>query len=245
MGDIDVTSWPQLGIDQVTGIEPVRIDQVTGVEPLRIAKIAPAAVHVKELNHVAPITIDSIRVDEVCNLEPVKVDHFDVTSLPTVNLSLGQAPALDLNLRRIPPLAVGLHQDFVMPSEYHIRARLLGFEFLRVQVTGRTVMHPRDQVPAEVSASHERSYREVAAVGNPAIPVTCREERAQTVVRRRPRRTVPRARPRPATVANRAGAGSRAGAGIRAGAPPQAFALPRPHHSAPRPAPPESSVSSV
>ena len=43
-------------------------------------------------------------------------------------------------------------------------------------------MRPRDRVHREVSASHERSYREVAAVGNPAIPVTCREDDAEAVV---------------------------------------------------------------
>ena len=214
MGDVDVK--------QVKNIDPVSIDEISNIEPLRIAKIAPAAIHVKELNHIDPIAIESLRVNEVRNIEPVSVDRFNVTYLPTVNLSIGDAPQLDLNLREIPPLAVGLHQDFVLPSEYFIRARLLGFEFLRVHVTGRTMMHPRDPVRREVSASHERSYREVAAVGNPAIPVTCTEEQAEVVVHERPRRHPPR----PVAGAHRARPNAKA-SGMRVGAPPRAFALAR------------------
>jgi hypothetical protein len=187
MGDVDVK--------QVKNIDPVtikEIDKVANIEPLRIAKIAPAAVHVKELNHIDPISIDSLRVDEVRNVEPVKIERFDVTHLPTVNLSLGEVPALDLNLRRIPPFAVGLHQELVLPSEYLIRARFLGLELLRLHVTGRTLLHPHDQARSEMSWSHERSYRDVAAVGNPAIPVTCREESAETVVHARQHRPAKR-----------------------------------------------------
>jgi hypothetical protein len=212
MGDVDVNKVKN--IDAVTIKE---IDKIENIEPLRIAKIAPAAVHVKELNHIDPISIESLRVDEVRNVEPVQIERFDVTHLPTVNLSLGDVPALDLNLRRIPPLAIGVHQEFVLPSEYTIRARLLGFEFLRVQVTGRTLLHPKDSVRREVSASHERSYREVAAVGNPAIPVTCREESAE-VVRHAPPRPHRREHTRPKR--------RLPAAGLRVGGP--VGALPRP-----------------
>jgi hypothetical protein len=217
MGDVDVTNLPLVGFDPANN--DIGIDEVKNIEPLRIAKIAPAAVHVKELNHVDPLTIESLRIDQVKHIDPVKVDHFDVTYLPTVNLSIGEAPELDLNLRQIPPFAIGLHQDFVLPSEYLIRARLLGFEFLRVQVTGRTVMHARDQVRREVSSSHERSYREVAAVGNPAIPVTCREEYAEAVV---PDRPVSQAPPRRHVEHRRARSRP---SGMRVGGPPHAFAL--------------------
>jgi hypothetical protein len=210
MGDVDVQSLP-----------PVHIQEVSHVEPLRISKIAPAAIHVKELNHVDPLTIDSLRVDEVRNIDPVKVERFDVTYLPTVNLTIGETPELDLNLREIPPFAIGLHQDFVLPSEYFIRARLLGFEFLRVHVTGRTVMHARDQARREVSSSHERSYRQVAAVGNPAIPVNSREECAEAIVHERPARHQPRSRvgPRPRRVG---GVSVGASHGVALGAPPSA-----------------------
>ena len=137
MGDVDVK--------QVKNIDPIRIREVTGVEPIRVSKIAPAAIHVKELNQIDPITVESLRVDEVRNLDPVKIDHFDVTHLPTVNLSLGEVPELALDVRRFPSLAVGLHQNFVLPSEYTIRARVLGFELARLHVTGRTMLHPHDE----------------------------------------------------------------------------------------------------
>lgn len=217
MADID--------INKVKNIDPVtirEIQRVSNIEPLRIAKIAPAAVHVKELNHIDPISIESLRVDEVRNVEPLEIERLDVTHLPTVNLTLGEVPALDLNLRRIPPLAVGLHQEFVLPSEYLIRARLLGLEFLRVQVTGRTLVHPHDQARREVSSSHERSHREVAAVGNPAIPVTCREESAEAVIHKpRPRRA---ARPSPPPRAHHRRAVQRMSrAELSVGAPPVAF----------------------
>ncbi|HWF35294.1 MAG TPA: hypothetical protein VG295_07970 [Solirubrobacteraceae bacterium] len=215
MGDVNVTDLPEIRFDP--SANEIGIDEVKNIEPLRIAKIAPAAVHVKELNHIDPLTIESLRVDEVKNIDPVKVERFDVTSLPTVNLTIGQAPQLDLNLREIPPFALGLHQDFELPSEYFIRARVLGFEFLRVHVTGRTVMHPRDRTRREVSSSHERSYRELAAVGNPAIPVTCHEDHAEAVVHERPARHAPaRSHRKP---------GTHAAHGMRVGAPPHAFAL--------------------
>jgi hypothetical protein len=209
MGDVDVK--------QVKNIDPVTIrsiDQVRNIEPLRVAKIAPAAVHVKELNHIDPISIDSLRVDEIRNLDPFRIERFDVTHLPTVNLSIGETPALDLNLRRIPPLAVGLGQRVALPSEYLIRARFLGLELLRIHVSGRTVMQPCDQPRREVSSSHERSYREVAPVGNPAIPVICREESAEAVVHK-PRRQQPRRRATPPAHRSQ----------LRVGAPPAAVAI--------------------
>ncbi len=220
MGDVDVTNIPPIDIEQVSNIAPVQIAS--------ISKIAPTAIHVKELNHVAPLTVESLQVAEVRNIDPVKVDRFDVTYLPTVNLTIGQAPQLDLNLRQIPPFAVGLHQDLVLPSEYLIRARFLGVEVLRLEVSGRTMMHPRDRVHREVSASHERSFREVAAVGNPAIPVTVRERSAEAVVRepapaRRPHR---RRAPHPRAIVHAAGIGH--AAGLRVNAHPTPLARPRP-----------------
>jgi hypothetical protein len=182
MGDVKVK--------EVRDVEPIRIDRLHDIDPLRIEKIAPAAIHVKELNHIDPISVESLRIDEVRNLDPVQVERFDVTHLPTVNLSVGQVPSLDLSLRRVPPLAVGVHQDFVMPSEYLIRGRLLGLEVLRLHVTGRTVLRPRDPVRREAVQTHERSYPEVAAVGNPGLPDDAVAERAevQRHVPRRPQR---------------------------------------------------------
>ena len=63
-------------------------------------------------------------------------------------------------------------RTFVLPSEYHDpRAVPRASSSCALHVTGRTMLHPRDEPRREVSASHERSHREVAAVGNPAIPV--------------------------------------------------------------------------
>ena len=212
MGDVDVK--------QVKNIDPVtikEIQRISNIEPLRVAKIAPAAIHVKELNQIDPITVESLRVDDVRNVEPLRIERFDVTHLPTVNLTLGEAPALDVNMRRMPPLAVGIHQDFCLPSEYTIRARVLGLELVRVQVSGRTVVRPHDRARREVSATHERSQREVAAVGNPAIPVSDRETSAEAMALRPPRR-----RPKARVHARRSPARMARGQ-LSVGPPPAAF----------------------
>jgi hypothetical protein len=174
VGDVNVTDFPPLRIQEVKGIEQLRVSQVTGVEPLRIAEvshIAPAAVHVKELNHIDPITVESLRVDEVRNIDPVRVERFDVTHLPTVDISMSRMPALDLNVRRMPPVAIAVRQRFVMPSHYTVHATMFGIEVLRLKLHGTTVLNPCDTVPRERTRTHSRSFAEVAAVGNPAIPV--------------------------------------------------------------------------
>jgi len=177
MGDVD--------IQKVKNIDPIRIREFTGVEPLRIGQIAPAAVHIKELNHIDPISVESLRIDHVRNLDPVRVERFDVTHLPTVNISLSQLPSMDLNIRRIPPLAIAVQQEFCLPSRYTIHARLMGIEFLRFDIHGRTMVTPKDRVPREQARTHERSFPEVAAAGNPGIP-TRRTERVETVDRHLP-----------------------------------------------------------
>jgi hypothetical protein len=163
MGDVDIQSIPPLRITELTNVEPLEIS--------RISNIAPAAVHVKELNHIDPISVESLRVDEIRNIDPVRVERFDVTHLPTVNISLSRAPSLDLNLRRMPPVAVAVRQQFVAPSEYTVHALLLGFELLRLQIHGKTLLAPQDCMPRERSRSHNRSFPDVAALGNPGIPV--------------------------------------------------------------------------
>lgn len=185
MGSVDIDSIVPIHIEQVTGVEALRISQVTGVEPLRIGQIAPAAVHIKELNHIDPISIESLRIDQVRNLDPLRVERFDVTHLPTVNISLSQLPSMDVNVRRIPPLAVTVQQEFCLPSQYTIHARLLGIEFLRFDIHGRTMITPKDRVAREQARSHERSFPDVATAGNPGIP-TRRTERVETVARHLP-----------------------------------------------------------
>lgn len=172
MGNVDIR--------EVKKIDPIRIREFTGVEPLRIGQIAPAAVHIKELNHIDPISVESLRIDQIRNLDPVRVERFDVTHLPTVNISLSRLPSMDVNVRRIPPLAVTVQQEFCLPSQYTIHARLLGIEFLRFDIHGRTMITPKDRVAREQARSHERSFPEVAAAGNPGIP-TRRTERVEAV----------------------------------------------------------------
>ena len=94
MGDVDINKLPPVRIQQLTGVEPLHIQELAGVEPLRIGQIAPAAVHIKELNHIDPISVESLRIDEIRNLEPVRIERFDVTRLPTVNLSMSRFPSL-------------------------------------------------------------------------------------------------------------------------------------------------------
>lgn len=176
MGDIK--------IKEAKNIEKLRISEFSNVDPLVISEvrhIAPAAVHIKELNHIDPISIESLRVNEVRNLDPIRIEKFNVTNLPTVNLSLRQLPAVDMNIRRIPPVSIGLHQDFCLPSTYTLRARLLGIEFLRLHLDGHTVLSPRDKVRREQHRTSDRSFPEVAVAGNPAIPSRMEEKGARVM----------------------------------------------------------------
>jgi hypothetical protein len=179
MGDIK--------IKEAKNIEKLRISEFSNVDPLVISEvrhIAPAAVHIKELNHIDPISIESLRVNEVKNLDPIRIEKFNVTHLPTVNLSLRQLPPVDMNIRRIPPVSIGLHQDFCLPSNYTLRAQLLGIEFLRLHVAGHTVLSPRDKVRREQHRTPNRSFPEVAVAGNPAIPSRIEEKGARVMASR-------------------------------------------------------------
>jgi len=197
-----------IDIKSATGIDPIHIasiDDIKKIAPITVAsvqKIAPAAVHIKELNHIDPLTVESLRVDSVRNLEPLNVDRLNVTHLPMVNLSLARMPTMDLNVRRMPPLAVGLHQEFDLPSKYTIHTRLLGFEIVRFDIHGSSRLVPRERARREQSHNHERSFPDVAAVGNPAIPNRCRETSAEAVVRPEPQ--PPGTGPAPANCAPRA-----------------------------------------
>jgi hypothetical protein len=180
-------------IDQVRNIDPITINPLT-INPLninpfvidsirRIEKIAPAAVHIKELNQIAPISVDSLRVDHVRHVDPLQIDRLNVTNLPTVNLSLSQLPALDLNVRRVPPITIALGQRLELSSNYTIRARLMSFEILRLEVDGKTKVAPQDCARREQSRTHERSFPEVAAAGNPAIPTKVHHRCCEAVTR--------------------------------------------------------------
>jgi hypothetical protein len=85
---------------------------------------------------------------------------------------------VDMNLRRVPPLSMGTHQNFDLPSSYTVRARFLGFEFLRLHVCGRTMILPQERYRREQSRVPNRSYAEAAVAGEPGIPSECRETSA-------------------------------------------------------------------
>ena len=174
MGDIKVKSWPSLAINAWPGMDvnawpDIRFHSQANI--LRLKEIAPAAVHIKELNNVDPLTVESLKIDKVANLDPIRIEEFNVTRLPMVNLALRQMPALDMNIRRLPPVSIGLHQNVHIPSKYTLKARFFGVEFFRVNMDGHTMLVPKDRVHREESRTHDRSYALPAAVGNPSIPV--------------------------------------------------------------------------
>ena len=137
------------------------------IKPLTVT---PIAVHLKELNQIAPLTVDSLRIDRVTHIDPLQIDQLNVTGLPTVNLTMSQLPALDINVRKVPPVAIALQQQFEMCSDYGITAKVLGIPLMRLALAGRTTITPVDCTRREQSKSHEKSFTEVAALGNPAIP---------------------------------------------------------------------------
>lgn len=159
-------------------IEPgstIAIDHVAPITIRQAQKIAPIAAHIKEVNHIDPISIDALHVSEVRNIEPISIDTFNVTNLPMINMSLRQLPPVDMNVRRLPPVSIGTHQDFTLPSNYTVRARFLGIEFFRIHLDGHTMVVPKERYRREQARSHSRSFPETATAGNPAIPSVCRE----------------------------------------------------------------------
>ena len=170
MGDIK--------IKEAKNIEKLRIGEVSHIDPIvvkEVQAIAPAAIHIKELNHIDPLSIESLRVSEVRNLDPIRVEKFNVTNLPTVNLSIRQLPAADLNIRRLPPVSIGFHQDLCLPSTYTVRAKVLGFEVFRVHLDGHTAVKPVAQFRREQARVPSQSFPDVAVAGNPGIPSTLKQ----------------------------------------------------------------------
>ena len=169
MGDIKITATSELGLKGVAGAEHVHIN----IDPLSIQEvqnIAPLATHIKEVNHIDPISIEALHVSQVKNIEPIVIEKFNVTDLPMVNMTLRQIPALDMNVRRLPPVSIGTHQNFHVPSSYTVRARFLGIEFLRIYLDGHTAVLPKERYRREQSRTQNESFPIVAAGGNPAIP---------------------------------------------------------------------------
>ena len=168
-GSLTINPGSHIQIDPGSQIEV----QGTDLHPFYIQKlqnIAPMAAHIKEINNIDPITVEALQVSQVRNIEPLKIEEFNVTNLPTVNLSMRQLPPVDLNIRRLPALSVGTHQVFEVPSNYTVRARFLGIEVLRIQLAGRTTIGPRELFRREQERTGSRSFPLVATAGNPAIP---------------------------------------------------------------------------
>ena len=169
-----------LNINKVANIDPITVNplsvtQVKDVEINQVQQIAPIAAHIKEINNIDPVSVDAFNVTEVRNIEPLRVEEFNITNLPNVNISLRQMPAVEMNVRRLPPVSVGFHQDIHVPSNYVVRMQLLGFEFLRVALSGQSHLMPREKYRREQERTHERSFPQTAVAGNPAIPSLCRE----------------------------------------------------------------------
>jgi hypothetical protein len=135
-----------------------------------VQNIAPVAVHLKELNHIDPISVESLFVSQVRNIEPLQIEKFSVTNLPLVNMALRQLPPVEMNIRHLPAISIGLHQVFEMPSNYLLRAQVLGFELFRINLSGRTRIAPRERFRQEQDRADNRSFPAVATAGNPAIP---------------------------------------------------------------------------
>jgi hypothetical protein len=155
----------------------------TEAMPIAPVTVTPLAVHLKEMQQIAPLSVESLLIDHVRHIDPLQIDQLNVTSLPTINLSLSQLPAVDINVRRVPPVAVALQQQFEMNSDYAMTARVLGVPLMRLSLTGRTTITPKDCARREQFKSHERSFTEVAALGNPAIPSRAIETCVETACR--------------------------------------------------------------
>ena len=136
-------------------------------------RLYPLATHIKEVNHIDPLSIESMHVSEVKNIEPLQIAKFNVTNLPMVNISLQKLPAVDFNVKSLPPVSVGTHQNFCAPSDYTLRARVLGVELVRLHLNGKTSIIPKERARREQARSDNRSFPETSVAGNPAIPSHC------------------------------------------------------------------------
>ena len=136
----------------------------------KVQNIAPVAVHLKEVNHIDPISVESLFISQVRNIEPLSVEKFNVTNLPLVNMALRQMPPVELNIRQLPAVSIGLHQVLDLRSNYQVGARILGLELFRIELAGRTRIAPTERFRQEQDRADNRSFPKVAGAGNPAIP---------------------------------------------------------------------------
>lgn len=156
--------------NSVLGIKGIKDSEHIHIDIDKVQNIAPVAAHIKEVNHIDPISVESLHVSEVRNIEPINIEKFNVTNLPMVNMSLQQLPPVDLNIRKLPPVSVGLYQDFQVPSDYTVSGRLLGIEFFRIRIDGYTKIVPKERFRQEQEKTGSRSFAVPSASGNPSIP---------------------------------------------------------------------------
>ena len=179
--DVNITNFPNPASDNPLDVEVTRIPPIDISSIDQVKKIAPVAVHIKELNQIEPLLIESLRIDRVREIDPLSVDRLNVTRLPVVNLSVNQVPEVAISVSQLPPVAIAVQQCFDMPSDYTARARFLGFEVLRIHLSGTTRVIPRGRARREQAHTPDRSFPLVAAAGNPAIPSKLGERCAKAI----------------------------------------------------------------
>ncbi len=144
------------------------------MEVKRAKNIDPIAAHIKEVNHIDPISVESLRVTTIRDVEPLRIDEVNVANVPTLNHTVRSMPSLDMSVRRVPPMSVGLHQHFEVPSDYTMSATVLGFEVARLTLKGISWIIPHQDNKPERHIERNKSYPVEAVAGNPTIPVNCR-----------------------------------------------------------------------
>jgi len=173
MGSVTLTDSSKVTIKDGSTLR-LREDSALTIKGIdKVKNIDPVAVHLKEVNHIDPLSIESLHISEVKNIEPIEVSKFNITNLPMVNVSLQKLPAVDFNVKTLPPVSVGTYQNFRILSNYILRARLLGIELVRLNLNGQTSIIPKDRARREQSRSDNRSFPVTSAAGNPAIPSHC------------------------------------------------------------------------
>lgn len=133
----------------------LRINSIESVK-----NIDPVAVHLKEVNNIAPLSIDDLKISEVKNIEALEISKLNVTHLPMVNVSVQNLPTLDINVNKVPDITISTRQKFLLPSNYSLQARFLGIEILRLHLKGETMVLPLRQSTEDEYKMPDKSYRQ-------------------------------------------------------------------------------------
>ena len=117
------------------------------------------------------------------HVDPLQIDQLNITSLPTVNLTMSQLPALDINVRRVPPVAVALHQQFEMCSRLHDDGAHSRPAADAPRSRAAPPSHRRTAPGASNPGAMSAASRMLPPLGNPAIPSRAIETCTETVTR--------------------------------------------------------------